>query len=121
MSSGGNLLTSALSTLVALVFVLGLAWGFVRLLRHFQDRRVPGSQGPMPRVVHSLSLGPRERLVSVDYAGKRLLLGVTAASIQLLDSQPAAEAPEPGSVEAMRLDPDMHDDATPVRAPDMRT
>lgn len=102
----GSALASLLTTLAALAFVLALAWLSLRLLRRMQGRQgLPHGAGA-PRVLHVLSLGPRERLVSVEYGGRRLLLGVTPSSIQLLDSAPCTP---PGGDAAP-------DDATPAAA-----
>ena len=64
------------------------------------------------RVEQSLSLGPRERLVIVQTGRERLLLGVTAQSIQMLErlgpavGDTAEAAPsEPGTAPAVRAMP----------------
>jgi len=75
---GGML--AALAIVVALI--LGLAW----LLK-----RLPGTGlRPLPglRVVASLAVGPRERVVIVDCGGQQLLLGVTPHTVNLLHSLP---------------------------------
>jgi len=75
---GGTL--AALAIVVALI--LGLAW----LLK-----RLPGAGlRPLPglRVVASLAVGPRERVVIVDCGGQQLLLGVTSHTVNLLHSLP---------------------------------
>lgn len=82
------------ASLVALLFVLALAWLSLRLLRRFSGgRRGRGGAVRTLQVLRAHSLGPRERLVVVRYHGDELLLGVTPGGIQLLDRR--AAAPEP--------------------------
>ncbi len=70
--------------LLVLALIVGLGW----LLK-----RMPGS-GFRPsnglKIVASLAVGAKERVVVVEVAGKQLLLGVTAAGIT-----PLHELPEP--------------------------
>lgn len=82
-----NLVGNLLTTLASLVFVLGLAWLVLRLIQRMQDGRARQLEGQpdLPQVLHTVAIGPRERLVTVHYQGRTLLLGVTAASIQRLD------------------------------------
>jgi flagellar protein FliO/FliZ len=75
-----------LSVIVALLVVIGLILAVAWLLR-----RLPGAGlRPMPglRVVASLAVGPRERVVLVDVGGQQLLLGVTAHTVNLLHALP---------------------------------
>ena len=46
------------------------------------------------RVVNSLRLGNKHRLDVVDYAGRRLLIGVAPNQITLLDNQPQSTESE---------------------------
>lgn len=67
---------------VALVGVLALIAGLAWLLK-----RLPGTglrHNGQLRVVASLAMGQRERLLVVDVAGQQLLLGVTATGISKL-------------------------------------
>lgn len=70
-------------TMFALALVLGLIFGLAWLAR-----RMPGMTGLRGnsglRVVRSLALGTRERLVVVDVAGTQLLLGTGAGGTRLL-------------------------------------
>jgi len=50
-----------------------------------------GAQGPL-KIVQALAVGPRERLVVVDAQGRRLVLGVTSARIELVAELRAGEA-----------------------------
>lgn len=85
------------STVVALAFVLLLAWLLIRGWRRLQNfgGRPPGPDGDALRFVRALPVGARERVVLVDHAGERWMLGVTAGGISLLARWPQAEtAPE---------------------------
>lgn len=79
------------SAVVALVGVLALIVGLAWLLK-----RLPGSglrSNEQLRVVASLAMGQRERLMVVEVGGQQLLLGVTAhgiANLHTLDTPLAA-------------------------------
>ncbi|MFC7300876.1 flagellar biosynthetic protein FliO [Cognatiluteimonas weifangensis] len=82
-------------TAFALLFVLALIFALAWLAR-----RMPGVAGGSHRalrVVASLSLGPRERVVVVEVGGTQMLLGVgvggTRALHTLATPLPEAEAP----------------------------
>jgi flagellar protein FliO/FliZ len=66
--------------LLFLALMVAAAWWLLR--------RVNGAQWPLPRaamkVVASLPLGQRERVVVVEIAGQQWLLGVTPAQVTLL-------------------------------------
>jgi flagellar biogenesis protein FliO len=78
--------SSIVGTLVALLFVLALAWGGLHVLKRLQLGRGPIA-GQGPQLLRSVSVGPRERLVVVRHHDQEMLLGVTAASIVLLDKR----------------------------------
>lgn len=95
-STLGAAVTGLFGTLLALAFVLGLAYLSLRFLRRWQDR-FTGSQGGGPerrlRFVRALPLGQRERLVLVEAEGELMLIGVSAGSVALLRNWgPAADA-----------------------------
>lgn len=74
------------TTLVSLLIVLALAWLMLRWLR----RSAIGSAGSDGlRVQRAISLGARERLVVVVHGDTEYLLGVTAASVTLIDRRPS--------------------------------
>ncbi|MFT4249005.1 MAG: flagellar biosynthetic protein FliO [Pseudomonas sp.] len=79
----------------ALLLVLGLIVGLGWLLK-----RLPGS-GFRPaaglKLVASLPLGPKERLVVVEVNGEQLLLGVSAGGISALHALPAPLPPTPAA------------------------
>ena len=92
------------STALALVVVLALAWLMLRLLKRWQTRGAAGGGAHAVRVVHSVSLGPRERLVTVHWRGREYLLGVTAGAVQRIADRPldpaadTAAPPTPASL-----------------------
>ena len=84
---------AVLALLAVLALIVGLAW----LLKRLPASGLRGSE--QLRVVTSLAVGQRERVVVVQAGGQQLLLGVTASSIQTLhvlpeplDTAPAATA-----------------------------
>ncbi|MBC7957569.1 MAG: flagellar biosynthetic protein FliO [Cytophagales bacterium] len=75
------------TTLLALAFVGVLAWVSLSALKRLQRGRGGSSdQGARNQVrfVHALTVGAKERVVVVSYAGDEWLLGVTAGSVNLL-------------------------------------
>lgn len=82
-------------TLVALLFVLALAWGGLKLLRAWQDRSLaataPGEQAL--KFIRTLPVGPRERVMLIEAEGERLLIGVAQQSVTLLARWPARTPP----------------------------
>lgn len=106
----GSFVRDLLLTVMALVAVLTLAWVLLRALR---GRLLPGPGGATrtddtPRFVRALPVGPRERVVVMDYRGERWLLGVTAGGIAVLDrhtgtsdagigNAPSSERPQLGT------------------------
>ena len=82
-----------LSAVLSFVFVLGLLLATLWFVRT-RGIGVGAMQGKNLRVVNSLRLGPKHRLDVVEYEGKRLLLGVAANQITLLDNQQLDSASE---------------------------
>ncbi len=84
-------------TALALALVLALAWLALRGLKQLQLRAgAAAGPGAAPQVLRSTPLGPRERVVVLRHRGQDYLLGVTPASVQLLDRWPADAAPAQG-------------------------
>lgn len=90
-------MSATLSSLVSLVIVLALIPVSLWIARRFM---APGTgsagQGPI-RIRATATLGPRERIVIVEAAGKSLLVGITAQSMQTLaefDDAPQFDQPE---------------------------
>ena len=81
-----GLWASALVTVVALAFVLALAWLFLRLLKRATTLRSADGRVP-PQVAQATPLGGRERLVVVRDGAHEYVLGVTAASVSLIDKR----------------------------------
>ena len=72
-------------TMLALGFVLALAWAALRVLKaRLQPRGVPGRGDDALRFVRALPLGTRERVVIVEHRGQRWMLGVTAGGISTI-------------------------------------
>lgn len=96
--TGSAALGSILATVLALAFVLGLAWGAIKLLKLWQDRSISGaSTGPAGtdralRFLRALPVGTRERVMLIEAEGERLLIGVTPGGITLLARWPGGVA-----------------------------
>ena len=84
-------------TLFALTLVIGLIFALAWLARRMPG--VAGQRGNNLKVVASLALGARERLLVVDVGGAQLLLGSGTSGTRLLHRLdaplPAAEPPAP--------------------------
>lgn len=88
----GTFFSSILALVLALAFVLGLAWVFIWLLRKWQDHQTGtmanGNNDRPIRFLRSLPLGQRERVTLISAQGEIMLLGVSAGSITLLARWP---------------------------------
>jgi flagellar protein FliO/FliZ len=88
----GTFLSSILALVLALTFVLGLAWAFIWLLRKWQDHQTGvltnGANDRPIRFLRSLPLGQRERVTMIATHDEVMLLGVSAGSITLLARWP---------------------------------
>jgi flagellar biogenesis protein FliO len=78
-------------TVGSLLLVLVLAWLLLRWLRRSQTG---GAARDGPRVMRSVALGTRERLVVVEHHGIEYLLGVTAASVSVIERREPDASPE---------------------------
>ncbi len=89
-----DLLQQLLGLGVALAAVLALAWLAIWLMKRFQLASFARGAGAASdlRFVRALPLGPRERLVVVEWRGETLLLGVTAGSVSVVDRRPIEPA-----------------------------
>ncbi|MGE3771439.1 MAG: flagellar biosynthetic protein FliO [Gammaproteobacteria bacterium] len=74
----------------ALVLILGLIFGLAVAAQRLRLGR--GASGRHLRIVDALALGTRERLLLVDVAGERVLLGVAAGRIERLHVLPPGAA-----------------------------
>ena len=91
-SSGSGVILALAVPVVAVVFgMLALWW----LVRRYAVAR--SGSGPM-RVTQALAVGPRERVVLLEAGGRRLIVGVTPASVTLLTQwDDAAQATPPSA------------------------
>jgi flagellar protein FliO/FliZ len=83
---------------VGLLFVLALIPAAAWLMRRAGLAQPAAASGL--RVVAQLTLGPRDRVVIIEVADRRWLLGVSAAGIQRLGTLPAGDeagAPPPAA------------------------
>lgn len=80
-------------TLLALLLVIALIVGLAWLLKKLPGTGLKSTSGL--RVIASLAVGPRERVVIVDCGGQQLLLGVTQHGVTLLHTlpEPLLDAP----------------------------
>ncbi len=94
--SFGAALSSILAIILALAFVLAMAYGTIFLMKKWQDRQIAlqDSEGAdwTIKFIRSLPLGQRERVALVEVRGETLLLGITAGSVTLLNKW-LADAP----------------------------
>jgi flagellar protein FliO/FliZ len=74
---------NSMSMILSLLFVLAIIIGSAWLLKKFQGVTQHSSD---LKVITSLSLGTKERLVVVQVGEKQLLLGLTGQQISLLDT-----------------------------------
>ena len=106
-ATSGGFPLALLSTVIALAAVLAIAWLALRLLAR---AGVGGAVRPGGRlkVLQSVPVGTRERLVLVRYEAREYLLGVTAGGVSVIERGAVTEesggpggnrsalAPEPG-------------------------
>ncbi|WP_111640545.1 flagellar biosynthetic protein FliO [Marinimicrobium alkaliphilum] len=78
IGSGTHLLNVTLGLGAIVLLILGLAW----LVRRLGQGGL--MHNPHMKVLATMPMGTRERLMVVDVAGQQLLLGVTATQITLL-------------------------------------
>lgn len=93
------------SGLAATLLALGLVVALILVLA-WVLKKLPGAGlRPLPglRVVASLAVGPRERVVLVDCGGQQLLLGVTQHAVSLLYTlpEPLLDAPSQAGFAAL--------------------
>ncbi|HVL02078.1 MAG TPA: flagellar biosynthetic protein FliO [Dongiaceae bacterium] len=81
---GTNMGTASAQMVLGLGFVLAVIFGLAWVAKRFNLNGAGTGAGM--RVVGATTLGPKEKLVLVEVDGKRLLLGVTAHQISLLQT-----------------------------------
>lgn len=82
-----------LQTVLALGLVLALLGGMAWFMKRFGPRVAGG--GARMRVVGALSLGGRERVVTVEVADQWIVVGVAPGRVNLLATLPRQEGVEP--------------------------
>lgn len=96
---------NALPAVVLLIVMMGVAWALQRYRRHLPG--VARSRGPALQVMSSLSLGPQQRMVTVQLGqgDERicLVLGVAPGGITALHQMPLP--PEPQDPDTPALTP----------------
>ncbi|MCG8066405.1 MAG: flagellar biosynthetic protein FliO [Candidatus Thiodiazotropha taylori] len=83
-----NYAQELLYTLMALIFVIALAWIFLKALKGLHTK-----QGGADRInlLLNLPVGSRERVVVVTYRQHEYLVGITTGGMSLLDKLPIVE------------------------------
>lgn len=84
---------SLLQTLLALVFVLALLAALAWFVKRFNPRGIGSSANV--RMVGSLSLGTRERIVVVEVGDQWIVVGASPGRINALATMPKQEGAEP--------------------------
>lgn len=93
----GTALSGLLATLIALAFVLGLAWLGLKALKTWQDRiTLPGGTEAQNGLtfVRALPVGQKERVMLIEAQNELMLIGVAQGSVTLLARWPAQPNPE---------------------------
>ena len=80
-----------LKLVVVLVVVSAMAFGSLWLWRRVQPGMAFTQRARMVKLVDAIPMGTSGKLAVVDFAGKRLLLGVSRTGITLLSETAAAE------------------------------
>jgi len=91
----GQLVQIVLALALVLALVVALGWGAQRL------RLTKGTTGRHIKIIDSLALGARERLMLVDVDGERVLIGIASGRLERLHAMSAREPA--GFAEALRV------------------
>jgi flagellar protein FliO/FliZ len=83
-----NFLPYFLQLIMMLLLVLGLAVGSLWLWRKLQPGLGMGQRERTVRIVESIPLGPTTRLAVIEFADKRLLVGISRGKMDLLSETP---------------------------------
>jgi flagellar biosynthetic protein FliO len=89
---GGPSTGSLLQTILALTFVLALLAGLAWFMKRFGPKAVGGSANL--RIVGSLSLGGRERLMVVEVGNQWIVVGASPGRVNALATMPRQEGAE---------------------------
>jgi flagellar protein FliO/FliZ len=74
--------------ILALIFVVAMAWLLLKGLKGFHHQ---SGDGTRIKLLLTLPVGTRERLVVVNYRKHEYLLGITPGGVNLVDKLPATE------------------------------
>ena len=91
-NDGSSMGAASAQMVLGLGMVLAVIFALAWLAKRFNVNGTGTGAGM--RVVGALALGPKEKLLLVEVDGKRLLLGVTAQQISLLQTSDATSLPE---------------------------
>ena len=91
----GQVVQIILALVLVLALVVALGWGAQRL------RLTKGTTGRHIKIVDTLALGARERLMLVDVDGERVLIGIASGRLERLHAMGAREPA--GFAEALRV------------------
>jgi flagellar protein FliO/FliZ len=91
----GQLVQIILALGLVLALVVALGWGAQRL------RLTKGNTGRHIKIVDTLALGARERLMLVEVDGERVLIGIASGRLERLHAMSAREPA--GFAEALRV------------------
>lgn len=83
-----NYLQELLFTLIALVIVIAMAWLLLKAFKEFHSKQ--GKGNPI-KLILTMPVGSRERLMVVTYREHEYFVGITPNGMTLLDKLPAAE------------------------------
>jgi len=78
--------TTLIFTILALAFVLALAWLILKAFAGFSRR---GSSNSLISIKESVPIGARDRLLVVHYRGSDYLLSTSTQGVQLIDKHAA--------------------------------
>ncbi|MFC0166606.1 flagellar biosynthetic protein FliO [Pseudoduganella danionis] len=87
-TSSGGLLQTTMALLFVLAVLVGLAW----LLKRFGPKHLTGSQRHI-KLVDSLNLGARERILLLEVGEQWVLVGASAGRMNALTTLPRQELP----------------------------
>jgi flagellar biogenesis protein FliO len=91
-----NMGSAALSTGFSLIFVLLLA--FV-ILKWVARRYKPKGPTFAPKMISSTPIGPKEKIVCLEYHGKEYVLAIGACGLCMVDVFPLKEKMDPVGIE----------------------
>lgn len=89
-STGGGLLSTTLALLFVLALMLGLAW----FLKRFGPKGLGGGNSNV-KLVGSLSVGARERILVVEVGEQWIVVGASPGRMNALATMPRQESGEP--------------------------